>query len=111
MGDQSDQSDRAVGQSVRQLVGAGVGQPVCSTGSPTAGPGPGPTADIEKVSDCSQRRETREERRETQRRQRVERLLSGELRKNVRPASEMSFNYEAATAIARRSQPTPRRSQ
>ena len=43
--------------------------------------------------------------------ERVERLLGGDLRKHVRPASEMNFNYKTATAIARQSQPTPRRSQ
>ena len=41
---------------------------------------------------------------------RVERLLSGDLKKHIRPASEMNFNYLAASAIARQSQPTPRRS-
>ena len=47
---------------------------------------------------------------EQQRLARVERLCSGKLRGKIRPASEMFFIYEAASAIARRSQPTSRRS-
>ena len=41
---------------------------------------------------------------EQARRQRIERLLGGELRKHVRPASEMNFDYEIASVVARRSQ-------
>ena len=44
--------------------------------------------------------------------ERCNRILSGKLGHKLRRASELlHFNYETATAIARRSQPTPRRSQ
>jgi len=41
--------------------------------------------------------------REAERRARVERLLSGKLREHVKPASELEFDYDEATEIARRS--------
>ena len=40
--------------------------------------------------------------REAQRRARVERLLSGDLRKHLKRASELAFDYAEATAIATR---------
>ena len=40
--------------------------------------------------------------REAQRRARVERLLGSDLRQNLKRASDLNFNYRAATAIARR---------
>ena len=45
---------------------------------------------------------TIDDRREAQRKQRCLRLLETDLRKHVRRASELQFDYDAATAIARR---------
>lgn len=45
--------------------------------------------------------------REAKRRQRVERLLSGELRGKIRPASELMFDFEQASRIARRGNSAP----
>ena len=39
--------------------------------------------------------------RERARLDRVERLLSGQLGRHVRPASELAFNYPTATALAK----------
>ena len=44
--------------------------------------------------------------REAKRRKRVERLLSGELRRLIKPASELAFDYDAASRIAIRSNQT-----
>ena len=40
--------------------------------------------------------------RELARLARIERLLSGQLRRLIKPASELAFDYQAATAAARR---------
>lgn len=48
----------------------------------------------------------RDEKREAERRERVERLLGTDLRKHLKPASELRFTpaeFERATAIARAS--------
>ncbi len=50
-------------------------------------------------------------RREAQRRERVERMLGTDLRQKLERWPDLNFNYQAATAFARRSQPTPGRSQ
>ena len=42
----------------------------------------------------------KEDQREAQRRERVERLLRGDLRKHLKRASEMAFDYQQATRIA-----------
>jgi len=44
------------------------------------------------------------DRKEAERRERCRRLLSGELGRVMRPASELLFNYEAATRAAQRAQ-------
>jgi len=41
--------------------------------------------------------------RELERQARVKRMLSGKLRKHVKPASELQFDYAEATAIAKAS--------
>ena len=41
---------------------------------------------------------------EQARRERVERLLSGDLRHKIKRASDLRFSYQTATAIARRAQ-------
>jgi len=38
---------------------------------------------------------------------RVERLLGSELRQKLKRASDLSFNYQSATEIARRAKSTP----
>jgi hypothetical protein len=40
--------------------------------------------------------------------EKVERIMGGNLALKVKPASELHFDYQAATAIARRSNPTPK---
>ncbi len=43
--------------------------------------------------------------------ERIERLLSGELRKHIRPASELTFDFASATEVARNNQPVILRSE
>ncbi len=47
------------------------------------------------------------DRREVQRRERCRRLLETDLRKYVKRASELQFDYQAASKIARRGKSTP----